>query len=69
MREEKQKTKCKEILEGIFLIIAVDIYLAFLFVLPIIAYEFFNSKLMFILIYLVWFALIVIGWNYEVKVK
>lgn len=67
--EEKQKSRCKEVLEGIFLILAVDIYLAFLFVLPIIAYNLPNSKIRFIVIYLIWFALVVIGWNYEVKVK
>ena len=66
---DKEQSRCKEVLEGIFLILAVDIYLVFLFVLPIIAYNFFNSKLMFIIIYFVWFALVVIGWNYEVKVK
>jgi len=67
--EEKQKSRFKEILEGIFLIIEIDIYLAFLFILPIIAYNFFNSKIIFILTYLVWFLLIIIGWNYEVKVR
>ena len=69
MKDKNQKSRFKEVLEGIFLIIAIDIYLVLLFGLPIIAYNLSNSKLIFILTYLVWFALVVVGWNYEVKVK
>ena len=66
---KKQKNRFKEILEGIFIIIAIDIYLAYLFVLPIIANDFFiKSKILFVLIFLIWFSLIVVGWNYEFKV-
>ena len=66
----KQKSRLKEILEGIFVLIAIDIYLAFLFLLPVIAADFFiKSKILFVLTFVVWFLLIVVGWNYKLEVE
>jgi len=67
---EKQKSRVKEVLEGISLIIAVDIYIVFLFILPITAFLIFDiSKILSVSVYLVWIFSLIKGWNYEVKIK